>query len=293
MSWLSKLGGTGIGPELLVRPELVHTVSLGYQERIGEVFSCSGGGELRIVPCVFTGDACDTPSNVVSIAPGSEYHFAVMIRNTYRIVDPNSITGQGSEDPAKWRTSGSITVSLRCYGSDADESVDMLRKECRGIDSGTNIFTETSFSFSASHASSFTADTSQTGVVVITSTSDVDYPDNSGYMIVGTLTARTASSFPSLTRSTDTVEVSAFTTHNSESYKVVFPQTCVNSGIVIPNRFSLDLEGTMIESDPHLHLAHGGRADFRGRNNALYNFFSAPGLSVNLKTEEATARAEQ
>ena len=121
---------------------------------------------------------------------------------------------------------------------------------------------------SASHASSFTADTSQTGVVVITSTSDVDYPDNSGYMVVGTLTARTASSFPSLTRSTDTVEVSAFTTHNSESYKVVFPQTCVNSGIVIPNRFSLDLEGTMIESDPHLHLAHGGRADFRGRHGS-------------------------
>ena len=39
--------------------------------------------------------------------------------------------------------------------------------------------------------------------------------------------------------------------------------------------------------DPIINFAHGGRADFRGRHNALYNFLSAPGLSVNVKTEEA------
>ena len=44
----------------------------------------------------------------------------------------------------------------------------------------------------------------------------------------------------------------------------------------------------VVLKDPHLHLAHGGLADFRGRNGRLYNFFSAPGLSVNLKTEDAT-----
>ena len=40
--------------------------------------------------------------------------------------------------------------------------------------------------------------------------------------------------------------------------------------------------------DPHLHFAHGGRADFRGRNGRFYTFFSVPGLSVNVKTEDAT-----
>ena len=39
--------------------------------------------------------------------------------------------------------------------------------------------------------------------------------------------------------------------------------------------------------DPIINFAHGGRADFRGRHNALYNFLSAPGLSVNVKMEEA------
>ena len=42
------------------------------------------------------------------------------------------------------------------------------------------------------------------------------------------------------------------------------------------------------KEDPHLFLAHGGRADFRGRHGVLYNFFSAPGLAVNVKTENAT-----
>ena len=36
-----------------------------------------------------------------------------------------------------------------------------------------------------------------------------------------------------------------------------------------------------------MNFAFGGSADFRGRHDALYNFLSAPGLSVNVKTEEA------
>jgi len=39
--------------------------------------------------------------------------------------------------------------------------------------------------------------------------------------------------------------------------------------------------------DPHINFAFGGSADLRGRHNTLYNFLSAPGLSVNVKTEEA------
>ena len=39
--------------------------------------------------------------------------------------------------------------------------------------------------------------------------------------------------------------------------------------------------------DPHINFAFGGSADLRGRHNALYNFLSAPGFSVNVKTEAA------
>ena len=38
--------------------------------------------------------------------------------------------------------------------------------------------------------------------------------------------------------------------------------------------------------DPHINFAHGGSADLRGQHGALYNFLSAPGLSVNVKIEE-------
>ena len=44
--------------------------------------------------------------------------------------------------------------------------------------------------------------------------------------------------------------------------------------------------------DPHLHFAHGGRADFRGRNGKYYAFFSAPGLAINVKTEDATFKLD-
>ena len=40
--------------------------------------------------------------------------------------------------------------------------------------------------------------------------------------------------------------------------------------------------------DPHLNFAHGGRADFRGRDKTYYCFFSGPKLSVNVLIEDAT-----
>ena len=43
----------------------------------------------------------------------------------------------------------------------------------------------------------------------------------------------------------------------------------------------------LVFRDPHLNFAFGGTADFRGRHKAVYNFLSAPGLSVNVKIEEA------
>ena len=39
--------------------------------------------------------------------------------------------------------------------------------------------------------------------------------------------------------------------------------------------------------DPHLMLAHGGKADFRGTDKGLYNFLSAKNLSLNVMTELA------
>ena len=40
--------------------------------------------------------------------------------------------------------------------------------------------------------------------------------------------------------------------------------------------------------DPHLTLAHGGRADFRGRNGVIYNFLTSQNASLNIKTEDAS-----
>ena len=45
-----------------------------------------------------------------------------------------------------------------------------------------------------------------------------------------------------------------------------------------------------VRQDPHIHFAQGGQADFRGRNGVVYNFFSAPRLAVNVKTEDASFR---
>ena len=45
-----------------------------------------------------------------------------------------------------------------------------------------------------------------------------------------------------------------------------------------------------VKQDPHFWLAHGGRADFRGKHNTMYNFLSAQNMSMNIKTENATFR---
>ena len=44
----------------------------------------------------------------------------------------------------------------------------------------------------------------------------------------------------------------------------------------------------IITGDPHLHFAHGGSADYRGEDGAIVCFFSAPGIALNIKTEDAT-----
>ena len=44
------------------------------------------------------------------------------------------------------------------------------------------------------------------------------------------------------------------------------------------------------EGDPHLTLAHGGEADFRGCDDCLFNFLSTDDLVVNARTKDATFR---
>ena len=44
----------------------------------------------------------------------------------------------------------------------------------------------------------------------------------------------------------------------------------------------------MSNGDPHLTLAHGARADFRGRHGAIFNFLSAQALSVNVLIENSS-----
>ena len=42
-----------------------------------------------------------------------------------------------------------------------------------------------------------------------------------------------------------------------------------------------------VRGDPHLHLAHGGEADFRGRNGTFYALVSAPGVQLSAQTLDA------
>ena len=48
--------------------------------------------------------------------------------------------------------------------------------------------------------------------------------------------------------------------------------------------------GAVTQQDPHLHLAHGGHADFRGCDGCLFNFLSARDLSLNVRTAASDFR---
>jgi len=55
---------------------------------------------------------------------------------------------------------------------------------------------------------------------------------------------------------------------------------------ILYNIFSI-LECTSVCGDPHLYLAHGGRTDFRGEHDKVYNFLSSKNISVNVKIENS------
>ena len=54
-----------------------------------------------------------------------------------------------------------------------------------------------------------------------------------------------------------------------------------------------DLSRSCACQDPHLFLAHGGRTDFRGKDQTIYNFISSKDLSLNVITENATFKLDK
>ena len=57
---------------------------------------------------------------------------------------------------------------------------------------------------------------------------------------------------------------------------------------MLTGQYASSMSAACAAQDPHLHFAFGGSADFRGRHKALYNFLSAPGIALNVKTEDST-----
>ena len=55
-----------------------------------------------------------------------------------------------------------------------------------------------------------------------------------------------------------------------------------------PSPPSPPLNPIMARQDPHLHLAHGGSADFRGEDGAWYTLISAPGVHMAARTRDST-----
>ena len=54
--------------------------------------------------------------------------------------------------------------------------------------------------------------------------------------------------------------------------------------------WTLHIKSSGSVGDPHLTLAHGGKADFRGKDQTFYNYLSAANLSLNVKMEESIFR---
>ena len=57
---------------------------------------------------------------------------------------------------------------------------------------------------------------------------------------------------------------------------------------MLTGQYASSMSAACAAQDPHLHFAFGGSADFRGRHKALYTFLSAPGVALNVKTEDST-----
>ena len=63
--------------------------------------------------------------------------------------------------------------------------------------------------------------------------------------------------------------------------------TLTNAAQDPPTITGTSTQNPTAQGDVHLHLAYGGRADFRGVDNTVYNLLSAPSLAVNALFRES------
>ena len=76
-----------------------------------------------------------------------------------------------------------------------------------------------------------------------------------------------------------------FPTINTAPANVATMLTYTNYGFIhLPSCTSTITSG---RGDPHLHLAHGGRADFRGEDGGIFNMLSHRNISLNVQTTAA------
>lgn len=89
----------------------------------------------------------------------------------------------------------------------------------------------------------------------------------------------------------------AVTVPSSSTTSTVVSQLTTSAGaldiafgvlLIVPPERLLPPEESGVQGDPHLRFAHGGTADFRGKNNTNYNLLSAPGYSFASRTVDAT-----
>jgi hypothetical protein len=59
-------------------------------------------------------------------------------------------------------------------------------------------------------------------------------------------------------------------------------------GSVTVTQATDETSNTGSEGDPHLHFAHGGTADFRGKNDTMYALLSAPRIQFAAKTQDTS-----
>merc|ERR1712113_1137547 len=71
-------------------------------------------------------------------------------------------------------------------------------------------------------------------------------------------------------------------TENKRKPKVSTSCTPECADYLVPNCFPFT-----VSKDPHFQLPHGGRADFRGENNAIFNLLSAKNVTMNVKISDA------
>jgi len=98
-------------------------------------------------------------------------------------------------------------------------------------------------------------------------------------------TADGAPTFQELKANTESiVDKDTATALQSDSFKEAVDLATGFTVTVVPVATEIKPHRVAARKDPHLHFAHGGRADLRGEDGAVFNFLSAKNVSMNVKT---------